>query len=293
MTNAPEGMIGKYRIIENLASGSQGSVHRARDPELKREVALKVLLPDRAAPEFVQRFECEAQLVASIDHPNVAKIFEIGEHGGLPVIVMEYVPHTLEHLVEKRRRLDAALAVSIARQAAAALEAARTRGITHHDIKPDNLLLTSLDADCEVKLIDFGIAHAAGMASMTQADSWTGPPLYMPTEQWNNERGDTRSDVYSLGIVMYQMLSGQLPFDSDAANSIVWQNDIMRKHMEATPASLRALREDVPEYLDALVAKCMAKDPEDRYQTPGELARALLGVLELSICQKIAQLPRK
>ena len=273
-------MIGKYRVIRNLASGSQGTVYHAYDPDLEREVALKVLHPHLTTPEVVARFRREAQIVASINHPNIAGISEIGEHDGSHFIVIEFVPHTSRELID-RGPLDITRAVTIAQQAALALEAARAsrRGITHHDIKPENLLLTSLESDGVLKLIDFGIAHAADMAPMTQAGAQWGTPYYMPPEQWIGERGDTRSDVYSLGVVMYQMLSGQVPFNSTAANALAQQNEIARQHLEDEAASLRSAREDVTDTLDAVVAKCMAKLPEDRYQTPGELAAELASVL--------------
>ena len=273
-------MIGKYRIIESLASGSQGTVYRAYDPTLEREVALKVLHPHLATPDVVERFRREGRIVASISHPNIAGISEIGEHNGAHFIAIEYVPHAASELVG-RGAMDAVHAASIAYQTALALEAARAsrRGITHHDVKPDNLLLTSLDAGGAVKLIDFGIAHAGGMTSMTQAGSRWGTPFYMPPEQWAGERGDTRSDVYSLGVVMYQMLAGRLPFDSDSENELARQNAIANQHLAAAPAPLRSVRADVPEALEAVVAKCMAKSPSERYQTPGELATALAAML--------------
>ena len=277
MTNAPQQHeIGKYRIIANLASGSQGTVYRAYDPTLEREVALKVLHPHLATPDVVERFRREGRIVASISHPNIAVISEIGEHNGSHFIAIEYVPHSAGELI-RRGPVDVGLAVSIAHQTALALEAARVsrHGITHHDVKPDNLLLTSLDAGGMVKLIDFGIAHAEGMASMTQTGSQWGTPFYMPPEQWAGERGDTRSDVYSLGVVMYQALAGHVPFDSDAENALARQKTISDQHLSAAPAPLRSVREDVPEELDSIVAKCMAKSPAERYQTPGELANAL------------------
>ena len=280
MTNAPQWMIGKYRIIESLASGSQGTVYRAYDPTLEREVALKALHPHLATPDVVERFRREGRIVASISHPNIAGISEIGEHNGAHFIAIEYVPHAASELVG-RGAMDAVHAASIAYQTALALEAARVsrHGITHHDVKPDNLLLTSLDAGGMVKLIDFGIAHAGGMTSMTRAGSQWGTPFYMPPEQWAGERGDARSDVYSLGVVMYQMLAGRLPFDSDAENELARQNAIANQHLTAAPAPLRSVRADVPEALEAVVAKCMAKSPSERYQTPGELANALAAML--------------
>ena len=283
MTDTPGQMIGKYRVIRNLASGSQGTVYHAYDPDLEREVALKVLHPHLATLEIVARFQREARIVASINHPNIAGIIDIGEHDGSHFLVIEYVPHTVRELID-RGPLDIGRAVALAHQTALALEAARTsrHGITHHDVKPENMLLTSLDADGVVELVDFGIAHAADMLSMTQAGAQWGTPLYMPPEQWMGERGDTRSDVYSLGVVMYQMMSGQVPFNSTASNSLAQQNDIARQHIEVDPASLRSVREDIPEVLQTIVAKCMAKSPEDRYQTPGELAAELAGVLGLT-----------
>ena len=284
MTNAPHPqMIGKYRIIANLASGSQGTVYRAYDPTLEREVALKVLHPHLATPDAVERFRREGRIVASISHPNIAVISEIGEHNGAHFIAIEYVPHSAGELI-RQGPMDVARAVSIAHQTALALEAARVsrHGITHHDVKPDNLLLTSLDAGGMVKLIDFGIAHAEGMASMTQTGSQWGTPFYMPPEQWAGERGDTRSDVYSLGVVMYQTLAGRVPFDSDAENALARQKAIADQHLAAAPAPLRTVREDVPEELDAVVAKCMAKSPAERYQTPGELANALADAFGLA-----------
>ena len=283
MTNAPQEMIGKYRVIASLASGSQGTVYRAHDPTLGRDVALKVLHPHLATPEVIARFRREAQIVASISHPNIAGISEIGEHNGSHFIAIEYVPHAASELIG-RGAMDVVHAASIAHQTALALEAARAsrHGITHHDVKPDNLLLTSLDAGGAVKLIDFGIAHAAGMASMTQAGSQWGTPFYMPPEQWAGERGDTRSDVYSLGVVMYQMLAGRAPFDSDAEIADVRQTEIARQHREAVAPPLRSIRADVSEELEAVVAKCMAKSPSERFQTPGELAAELAGMFSLA-----------
>ena len=276
-------MIGKYRIIANLASGSQGTVYRAYDPTLEREVALKVLHPHLATPDVVERFRREGRIVASISHPNIAGISEIGEHNGAHFIAIEYVPHAASEMVG-RGPIDAVHAASIAYQTALALEAARVsrHGITHHDVKPDNLLLTSLDPSGAVKLIDFGIAHAEGMTSMTQAGSRWGTPFYMPPEQWAGERGDTRSDVYSLGVVMYQMLAGRVPFDSDSENELAKQNMIANQHLAAAPAPLRTVRADIPEALEAVVAKCMAKSPSERYQTPGELANALAAMLGIA-----------
>ena len=212
MANAPQETIGKYRILATLGGGSQGAVYRARDETLGREVALKVLHPHLATPDLIERFRREARIIASIPHPNIAGISEVGESGGQHYIAIEYVPHSLAELIA-RGALDVTSAVSIAYQTALALEAARAseNAITHHDVKPDNILLTSLDTGASVKLIDFGIAHAEGMTSITQTGSQWGTPLYMSPEQWAGERGETRSDVYSLGVVLYHALAGIAP----------------------------------------------------------------------------------
>ena len=280
MANARQETIGKYRILATLGGGSQGAVYRARDDALGREVAIKVLHPHLATPELIERFRREARIIASIPHPNIAGVSEIGEHDGRHYIAIEYVPHSLAELIG-RGSLDVTSAVSIAYQTALALEAARAseNAITHHDVKPDNILLTSLDANAAVKLIDFGIAHAEGMTSITQTGSQWGTPLYMPPEQWAGERGDARSDIYSLGVVLYHTLSGRPPFDSDAANNVVKQTEIARQHQQAAAPPLRSIRGDVSAELDAVVAKCMAKQPSARYRTPGELAPALAGML--------------
>ena len=280
MANAPQETIGKYRIIATLGGGSQGVVYRAHDTTLGREVALKVLHPHLAAPDLIERFRREARIIASIPHPNIAGVSEIGEHGGRHYIAIEYVPHSLAELMA-RGPMDVSRAISIAQQTALALEAARASesAITHHDVKPDNILLTSLDAGGVVKLIDFGIAHAEGMTSITQTGSQWGTPLYMPPEQWAGERGDTRSDIYSLGVVLHHMLAGRPPFDSDAANNVAKQTEIARQHQQNAAPPLRSARGDVSEALDAMIAKCMAKQPSARYQTPGELAVALAGML--------------
>ena len=280
MANPPQETIGKYRIIATLGFGSQGAVYRARDETLGREVALKVLHPHLATPDLIERFQREARIIASIPHPNIAGVSEIGESGGTHYIAIEYVPHSLAELMA-RGPMDVSRAISIAHQTALALEAARAseNAITHHDVKPDNILLTSLDDGGAVKLIDFGIAHAEGMTSITQAGSQWGTPLYMPPEQWAGERGDTRSDIYSLGVVLYHMLAGHPPFDSDAANNVAKQTEIASQHQQTAAPPLRSMRGDIPEALDAIVAKCMAKPPSARYQTPGELAATLATLL--------------
>ncbi len=275
-TSRPES-IGKYEVIEELGAGTQGTVFRARDPDLGRVVAVKLLNQGPGALTDRRRFQREARMLANMDHPNIARVLDFGYlYGSIPYIVMEYVPHTVLELISQGP-LDITIAVSIAYQTALALEAARASGITHHDIKPENLLLTTLGSDGVVKLVDFGLAHAADMDLMTEADDgkW-GSPAYMPPEQFDGYRGNTRSDIYSLGIVTYRMLSGRPPFSSDEpTGSRARWDDFANQHSDHPPTPLRSIREDVPERLEELVDKCMAKSPQDRYQTPKELADEL------------------
>ena len=265
-------MIGKYHLRRSLGAGSQGSAYLAYDPDLGREVALKALHPHLATGEVRNRFMREARILAQIDHPNIATVFDVGldRRSGLYYFAMEYVPYSVEQVLEVRGRLGADRAVRVAQEAASALEAARQAGITHHDVKPENLLLTSLGASGAVKLIDFGIARA-GDSGGTQAGTLWGTPHYMAPEQWHSVRGDTRSDVYSLGVTFYRLVSGKLPFDSDIENPVARNTEISRMHAEDELPGI----DEVDDALWEIIVRCLMKDPDERFQTPGDLAQAL------------------
>ena len=272
MTGSVPDMIGKYQIRRSLGAGAQGVVYLAYDPDLDREVALKALHPHLATGEVFARFVQEARILARVDHPNLATVYDVGmdRETGLNYFAMERVPYSVEQMLEARGSLDVDRSVRIVQEAASALEAARRAGITHHDVKPDNLLITSMDDEGSVKLIDFGIARA-GDSGGTQAGAMWGTPYYMAPEQWHSVRGDTRSDVYSLGVTLYRLVSGNLPFDSEIENPMARNAEISRMHAEDGLPPLN----EVDDALWGIIVRCMMKEPDERFQTPGELVQEL------------------
>ena len=259
--------IGRYQILDEIASGSQGAVYRARNGATGQIVALKVLHPHMSRDaNVVERFRREAQLAAGVNHPNVTKIFEVGTDGDVHYIAMEFLPKSLGEVIASEGQLPIERAVDICRQTALALNAASKMGITHRDIKPQNLLIA---ADGSVKVADFGIARWSGFESMTNAGDVLGTPKYMSPEQALGQRADARSDIYALGVVLYEALSGQVPFDSDSPYNI------NRQHIEVTPEPVSARRGDIPPELSRVAARCLEKDPASRFQTAVEFIRAI------------------
>ena len=272
MTSITPDLIGKYQIRWTLGSGAQGVVYLANDPDLGREVAIKALHPYMAEGRSLGYFVREARMLAQIDHPNIAMVFDVGRDAqtDLYYFAMEFVPHSVEDMLSDMGRLDTTRAASIVQEAASALESARQVGVTHHDVKPGNLLLTSLDDSGSVKLIGFGIAHIVDIDDAEAGAMW-GTPFYMAPEQWLSVRGDTRSDVYSLGASLYQLVSGTPPFDPDIENPMARNVEIARMHAEDELPPL----DDVDEALWEIIVRCMMKNPADRFQTPGDLSAAL------------------
>ncbi len=259
--------IGRYQILEQVAAGGQGTVYRAWDTSTGQVVALKVLHPHLSAdPSILERFHREARLAAFVSHPNITQIFEVGQDGDRHFISMEYLPVGIHSLIEAQGSLPIERAAEICLQTALALQAASDRGIIHRDIKPQNLLLGQ---DGTVKVTDFGIARATALSTMTRTGALMGTPHYMSPEQAQGTRVDIRSDIYSLGIVLYQLLTGDLPFEADTPF------ELMRQHIEERPASVRGARSAVPQALERVVNTCLEKDPDRRFQTPNEFVRAL------------------
>ncbi len=263
--------IGRYDILESVGTGGFATVYRAQDAQLGRAVALKVLHPHLAGdPQYVERFTREARLAASINHPNVVTIHEVSQDANSHFIAMEFLPSSLEAQLQ-RGVLSLSQALALARQVALGLQTAHQQGVVHRDLKPANILLTP---DGSPKVTHFGIARAAELSNMTASGMILGTPNYMSPEQAQGRPVDARSDIYSLGCVLSQMLTGVLPFEATTP----WE--VIRRHIEVAPRPVRQLNRDIPAGVEQLVNRCLAKNPNQRYQSAGELAQALAAVQE-------------
>ncbi|HEU5259793.1 MAG TPA: protein kinase [Gemmatimonadales bacterium] len=259
---------GKYRIDRLLGKGGMGAVFLAHDLTLEREVAIKVLPPDVAQDDqIVRRFQQEAKTAAKLDHPNIIPIYRVESEGGLNYFVMKYVSGTsLEDLLERQEPIPVAEIQRILWEAARALGHAHQRGVVHRDVKPANIMF---DHDGRVMLTDFGISKALQAATgFTATGMIIGTPHYMAPEQAKGQTVDGRADQYSLGVVGYRMIAGELPFVGDSVHTILY------KHIFEEAPRAAARRADAPEHLSAAVARAMAKEPHHRYPTMEEFATA-------------------
>ncbi|HEY5133509.1 MAG TPA: protein kinase, partial [Candidatus Krumholzibacteriaceae bacterium] len=255
--------ISHYRILEKLGQGGMGVVYKAEDTKLKRTVALKFLPPeftrDAAAPE---RFIREAQAAAALDHPDICTIYEIDEAEGRAFISMAYIDGELVKDKIERGPLKLEEAVEIAVHIAQGLQAAHEKGIVHRDIKSANVMLTSSG---QVKVMDFGLAKLAGKTMVTKEGTTLGTAAYMSPEQARGEDTDSRTDIWSLGVVLYEMLTGLLPFRGEYEQALSYQI------MNAAPEPITSLRTGVPMELERIVTKCLEKNRDERYQTAADL----------------------
>jgi serine/threonine-protein kinase len=262
--------IADYRIERQLGQGGMGQVYLAEQVSLKRPVALKILRPDLAStPQALERFKREAQAVARATHANIVQVYDFGEFEGVAYMALEYVEgRNLKQFIARKGPPELALAISIIRQVAAALQRAGEMGIIHRDIKPENILLTRKG---EVKVADFGLSRCLqgeqAALNLTQSGVTMGTPLYMSPEQVENKPLDPRTDIYSFGVTCYHMLTGQPPFQGESAFEVALQ------HVKKPPTPLSRLRPDLPEALCNIVHKMLAKDPDRRYQTAKDLLR--------------------
>jgi eukaryotic-like serine/threonine-protein kinase len=254
---------GRYRIQRKLGSGGMANVYLAEDQELGRRVAIKIL-NDRHAndDQFVERFRREAKNAAGLSHPNIVSIYDRGEAEGTYYIAMEYLDgRSLKELIVSRGPAPINVAIDYVRQILAALRFAHRNGIVHRDIKPHNVLV---DGEGRLKVTDFGIARA-GASQMTEAGSIIGTAQYLSPEQAKGAPVDQTSDLYSVGIVLYELLTGVVPFTGDTPV------EIAMKHLSAIPDPPSAHRSEIPRELDKVVMRALAKDPHERYQTAEEL----------------------
>jgi eukaryotic-like serine/threonine-protein kinase len=254
---------GRYQVVRKLGAGGMANVYLAEDQELGRRVAIKILNDRHAGDDqFVERFRREAKNAAALSHPNIVSIYDRGEAEGTYYIAMEFLDgRSLKELIVGRGPAPVTVSVEYARQILQALRFAHRHGIVHRDIKPHNVLV---DAEGRVKVTDFGIARA-GASQMTEAGSIVGTAQYLSPEQARGTAVDQRSDVYSLGIVLYELLTGTLPFNGDTPV------EIAMKHLSTVPEPPSARRPDVPRDLDLIVMRALAKDPADRYQSAEEM----------------------
>lgn len=255
----------RYEIIEQLGGGGMAIVYKGRDTILNRLVTIKLLRPDYTSDEdFVRRFRREAQSVASLSHPNIVSIYDVGREKDMDYLVMEYVDgEDLRSIIKREGPLEPPTAVRIARQICDALDHAHENNIVHRDVKPHNILITRSG---RAKLTDFGIAREASAATMTTSDTIVGSVYYLSPEQARGEAPDFRSDIYSLGVVLYEMLAGGLPFTGDTPISIAL------KHVQSSPDPISKRNPAIPESLESAVMKALFKGPEKRYQSAREMS---------------------
>ncbi|HUU13579.1 MAG TPA: protein kinase [Terriglobia bacterium] len=268
--------IGRYEIQSELGRGAMGAVYKARDPQIGRTVAIKIILmtnqSPEAAEEYKQRFYREAQTAGQMSHPGIVTIYDVNEDEyGQPFLVMEFIEGTtLESLLapakagQKKLRPPLKQLIDISSQVADALDYAHRRKVIHRDIKPANILVTS---DVKAKIADFGIAKLAG-TTMTQTGLLVGTPAFMSPEQITGRSIDSRSDIFSFGIVLYWMFTGKRPFPGDAITEVAY------KVVHAAPAPLREVDSTLPLDLDDILSRCLAKKPDERYASAGEITAA-------------------
>src|SRR5215213_901336 len=274
-------LAGKYRIEEKIDEGGMGCVYRATHVLMEKTVAVKVLHPALAADDkIVARFTREAKAASRISHPHAISVTDFGEsENGIVYLVMEYLRgRTLKDISRGEGPLPLARVVEIVRQVSGALEAAHAEGVVHRDLKSDNIMLEETPGGDWAKVLDFGIAKIQQTAQsvhetdpgLTSPNLIIGTPQYMSPEQCSQASNiDARSDIYSFGVIIYEMLVGHVPFSGDSPTAI------MMKHIQDPPPSVLDERRDLPEEVGRVVARALAKRPEDRFQKAGDLAAAL------------------
>jgi serine/threonine protein kinase len=271
--------IGRYRIVEKIGHGGMAQVYKAYDVETERYVAFKILHPHLTTDNsFATRFKREARAISALDHPHIVHIVDFDNTGTLTYLVMEYLPGIslkahLQDLDADQALMPLPEVVDLINAIAEGLGYAHGQGIVHRDIKPSNVLLTPYRGPV---LTDFGIARVIEATAITDDKSTLGTPIYMSPEQCQGEPVDARSDIYALGVLLYQLCTGRVPFDADTPYAIIL------KHISAPLPAPTSLRPDLPRDFEAVILKAMSKEPRHRYQTAGEMAQALQAAQETS-----------
>ncbi|HLG16117.1 MAG TPA: serine/threonine-protein kinase [Blastocatellia bacterium] len=263
--------IGEYRLVDFLGAGGMGEVYRAVHSKLGRVVAVKVLTQAVQSPSFNERFLNEARIQASLHHPNIATLYDFCEFNGQPCIIMEYVDgESLVDRIHAFGTLPVTEALQIFQAVVQAMDYVHCHGIVHRDIKSNNIKISSTG---EVKLLDFGIAKGGASPQLTMIGSVIGTLHYLSPEQVRGGAADARCDIWALGVVLYEMVTGAVPFDATTIG------ELCDKIARATYTSAVVLNPSVPRAVDAIVSRCLKKNPADRYQTAGQLLRDVANVL--------------
>ncbi|MCP3684113.1 MAG: protein kinase, partial [bacterium] len=258
----------RYKIIEELGQGGMGKVYKAIDNQLNEEVAIKLIKPEISSDKkTIKRFSNEWKLTRKISHRNVGRMYELMQEGGTYFITMEYVSgQDLKGLIRQTGQLAVGTTVSIAKQMCEGLSEAHRLGVIHRDLKPNNIMI---DKGGNAKIMDFGIARSLSGKSLTKAGAMIGTPEYMSPEQAEGEEIDKCSDIYSLGIILFEMVTGRLPFEGETALSVAM------KHKGETPKDPEEYNPQISNDMNSLILKCLEKEKESRYQEAGELLSEL------------------
>lgn len=265
---APDFPMG-FQIVGPPRNGGMASVYKAYQPYLDRYVALKIMTPALASdPEFVQRFYEEARRMAKLEHPNIVPIYDIGQAPSGPLyIAMRFIDGlTMQELLARERILEAGRAVHIASEVAEALDYAHTQGIVHRDVKPSNIMVEAGD---RITLMDFGIAKAIGESQLTRPGAIVGTPKYLSPEQALGQPAEPRSDIYALGTVLFEALTGHAPFETESAPAL------LHAHTTLPPPSPMSLNPAIPRMLETVILRALSKDPTARYPRASEFRRAM------------------
>ena len=273
----------RYQLISLVGGGGMAQVYKARDNVLGRVVAVKILREQYANDaQFVARFKREAQAAANLAHPNIVNVYDVGQDGNVYYIIMEFISgESLKELITRSAPLPTDSAVSIAAQILAGLEYAHRSGLIHRDIKPQNVVITR---EGSVKVTDFGIAKSVSDLGLTEAGMALGTAHYFSPEQAKGERVVPQSDIYAVGVSLYEMLTGHIPFESDTAVGLAY------KHISEMPRPPSQQNPNVPARLDTIVMKALAKEPAQRYNSAADMEKALRN-LQVSGQQATAAIP--